>query len=250
MLLIFPSRSADQEGCKWPLLTASLPPETIPSPHFSPHRSPGVAMTRSSLRTSVVLSLALCTFAGCQSPYYADRGAGLGALAGAGAGAIIGHQTGDAGAGAVIGAGLGALTGAAVGTGMDEMAAQNRAQIAAQLGRQVQGGAANINEVLAMSQAGVNPVLIQNYVRTSGVAQPLTAAEVISLHNQGVNTNVIQAMQNPTAPTAPRVAGRPPIIVEEHYYGPPAYYDPHFGYHHGYYRGRGPRTSFGISISN
>jgi len=199
-----------------------------------------------SLRTSVVLSLALCSAAGCRSPYYADRGAGVGALAGAGAGAIIGHQTGNAGAGALLGAGLGGLTGAVVGTGMDEMAAQNRAQIAAQLGRQVQGGAANLNEVLAMSQAGVDPVLIQNYVRTSGVTRPLTAAEVISLHNQGVNTNVIQAMQNPTVPSGPRVAGRPPIIVQEHFYGPPGCYDPHFGY----YRGRGPRTSFGISITN
>jgi len=185
-------------------------------------------------RSFVVLSLALCTFAGCRSPYYADRGAGLGALAGAGGGAIIGHQTGNAGAGALIGAGLGALTGAAVGTGMDEMAAQNRAQIAAQLGRQVQTGAANINEVLAMSRAGVDSALIQNYVRTSGVTRPLTAAEVISLHNQGVNTNVIQAMQNPTVPNGPRVAGRPPIIVEEYFYGPPVHYGPHFGYHHGY----------------
>jgi len=229
-------------------LTASRPPGTIPAPHFSPHRPLGVAMNGSLVRTSVILSLAVCAFAGCQSPYYADRGAG--ALAGAGAGAIIGHQTGDAGAGAVIGAGLGALTGGVVGSGMDEMAAQNRAQIAAQLGRQVQGGAANINEVLAMSQAGVDPTLIQNYVRTSGVTRPLTAAEVISLHNQGVNTNVIQAMQNPTVPTAPLVAGRPPIIVEEHYYGRPAYYSPHIGYHNGYYRGQRPRTSFGFSISN
>jgi len=201
-------------------------------------------------RSFVALSLVICAFAGCRSPYYADRGAGLGALAGAGAGAIIGHQTGNAGAGALLGGGLGALTGAAVGTGMDEMAAQNRAQIASQLGRQVQTGAANMNEVLAMSRAGVDPTLIQNYVRTSGVMRPLTAAEVISLHNQGVNTNVIQAMQNPTVPTAPMVAGRPPIIVEEHFYGPPGCYNPHFGYHHGYYRGQRPRTSFGISISN
>ncbi len=183
-----------------------------------------------SLRLSVILTLAACTFAGCRSPYYADRGAGLGALAGAGAGAIIGHQTGDAGAGALIGGGLGALTGAAVGTGMDEMAAQNRAQIASQLGRQVQTGAANINEVVAMSRAGVDPTLIQNYIRTSGVARPLTAAEVISLHQQGVNTNVIQAMQNPTVSSVPVLAGRPPVIVQEHYYGPPACHGPFYGF--------------------
>lgn len=206
-------------------------------------------MTGLSLRPAVLILLVSVALAGCQSPYYADRGAGLGALAGAGAGAIIGNQTGDAGTGAVIGAGLGALTGAAVGSGMDEMAAQNRAQIAAQMGRQVQAGAANVNEVLAMTRAGVNPQLIQNYVRTSGVAQPISAAEVISLHQQGVDTNVIQAMQTPTVVNGPVVASRPPVIVEEHYYGRPGCYGPHYGYYHGYHPPRrGPRTSFGISI--
>jgi len=196
----------------------------------------GDSMTGSShrlqLRNPVSLFLVLVSLAvGCQSPYYADRGAGIGALAGAGTGAIIGHATGNTGAGTAIGAGIGALTGAAVGTAMDDIAAQNRAQIATQLGRQVQAGAANINEVVSMSRAGVDSRLIQNYVRTSGVVQPISAQDVIFLHNQGVATDVIQAMQTPTVPNGPVVAGRPPVIVEEHYYGPPAYYAPHFYYH-------------------
>ena len=198
-------------------------------------------------------SRALCSFVclsllaavGCQSPYYADRGAGIGALAGAGTGAIVGHAVGDTGAGTAIGAGIGALTGAAVGSQMDEMAAQNRAEIAAQLGRQVQAGAATIDEVVTMTQSGVDPRLIQNYVRTSGVAQPLSAADVIYLHNQGVATDVIQTMQNPPAPQT-AVAAQPATIIEEHYYGPPPYYTPHFGYHHGYHRG--PRYSWGVSV--
>lgn len=205
------------------------------------------------LRTDIWLTLLCIVFlAGCQSPYYADRGAGLGALAGAGAGAIIGDATGgNAGSGALIGAGLGAITGAAVGTEMDTLAAQNRAEIAAQMGRQVQAGAANIQEVIAMTQAGVSPQLIQNYVRTSGVVAPLSANDVIYLHQQGVSTDVIQAMQNPPLQAAPAVvASRPPVIVEEHYYGPPGFVQPHFGYYHGC-RGsrRGPRTSFGFSIT-
>ena len=40
------------------------------------------------------LALVLVVASGCRSPYYADRGAGVGALAGAGAGAIIGDATG------------------------------------------------------------------------------------------------------------------------------------------------------------
>ena len=215
----------------------------------------GVAMTRSTI--CLFLLLVCLSFVGCRSPYYADRGAGVGALAGAGAGALIGDATGgNAGTGALLGAGLGALTGAAVGSEMDQLAAQNRAEIAAQMGRQVQAGAANTQEVINMTRAGVDPQLIQNYVRTSGVVAPLAASDVIYLHQQGVSTDVIQVMQNPPAANVPLVAGRPPVIVEEHYYGRPACYAPNFGYHHGYHHGyhrgggrhRGG-TSFGFSIS-
>ncbi|NOZ39906.1 MAG: hypothetical protein GXP24_06745 [Planctomycetes bacterium] len=191
-------------------------------------------IVNSAVKLAIGFALLVCiSFAGCRSPYYADRGAGLGALAGAGAGAIIGNATGgNAGSGALIGAGLGALTGAAVGNEMDAMAAQNRAAIAAQMGRQVQAGAANIQEVVSMSRAGVDQRLIQNYVRTSGVVAPLAARDVIYLHEQGVSADVIQVMQNPPARAPGFVAGAPPMIVEEHYYGPPVYVAPHFGYHH------------------
>ena len=232
------------------LLTESRSAETIRSPVFLAHLlHVGVVMTDSSLRLFALIVSLACV--GCRSPYYADRGAGVGALAGAGAGAIIGDATGgNAGSGALIGAGLGALTGAAVGSEMDQLAAQNRAEIAAQLGRQVQAGAANVQEVVTMTRAGVDPRLIQNYVRTSGVTQPLAASDVIYLHEQGVSTDVIQAMQNPPVANPPMIAGRPPVIVEEHYYGRPACYAPHFNYHHGFHRGgRRPRTSFGFSIS-
>jgi len=195
------------------------------------------ALRLDSMNSIIGFALLICiSFAGCRSPYYADRGAGIGALAGAGAGALIGDATGgNAGSGALIGAGLGALTGAVVGSEMDTLAAQNRAAIAAQMGRQVQAGAANVQEVISMSKAGVDPRLIQNYVRTSGVAAPLAASDVIYLHNQGVSTDVIQVMQNPPARSPAFVAGRRPVIVGEHFYGPPACYDPHFGYHHGYW---------------
>ncbi len=195
------------------------------------------------------LSIGLVTLStfGCTSANYAQRGTGLGALAGAGAGAIVADATGGhAGTGALIGAGLGAVTGATVGSEMDIQQAQYRADIAAQMGRQVQAGAASIDEVIAMTKAGVDPLLIQNYVRTSGVIQPLSAADVIYLHNQGISTDVIQVMQTTSVPAPMTVASRQPVIVEEHYYGPPLC-GPHFDYHHHYHRG--PRTSFGFSVA-
>jgi hypothetical protein len=247
-------RSSELQCQHGSTLTGFLRLETIPAPQISPttyldgSAMIGPILLRSSRATAFLLLIVCLTSAGCRSPYYADRGAGIGALAGAGAGAIIGDATGgNAGTGALIGAGLGAITGATVGDAMDEMQAQNRAEIAAQMGRQVQTGAATIEEVVAMSRSGVDPILIQNYVRTSGMSRPLSAADVIALHNQGVSTDVIQIMQTPP-PVA--VATRPTaVVVEEHYYGPPPCYAPHFGYYHGHH-GRGPRTSVGFSVSN
>src|SRR4051812_781940 len=97
-------------------------------------------MTRQTLHAALcaaVVSIAL-TNVGCQSPFYADRGAGIGALGGAGVGALVGNAVGNTAGGALIGAGVGALGGAAVGSAIDEVQARNRAEIAAQLGRQVQ----------------------------------------------------------------------------------------------------------------
>src|SRR5918995_2080309 len=113
---------------------------------------------------SVSLIVTLCALApiGCQSPYYADRGAGVGALGGAGVGALVGNAVGNTAGGALIGAGVGALGGAAVGSAIDDVQAQNRAEIAAQMGRQVQIGAATPEEVIAMTRSGVSPQLIQN----------------------------------------------------------------------------------------
>lgn len=194
-----------------------------------------------SFRLFAIFVMTATVGMGCRSPYYADRGAAAGGLLGAGAGAIIGSQTGSAGAGAAIGAGLGALTGSVFGSQMDEVAAQNRAAIAAQLGRQVTPGAATSAEVIAMSQAGVDPQLIINYIQTSGVAAPATAQDVIYLHQQGVATPVIQAMQTPVAPAVPPGGGGPVVVEEVHHYGPPVFYGPPEPY-------CAPRVGFGVRI--
>lgn len=190
----------------------------------------------------------LLLLVGCQSPYYADRGTGIGALGGAGVGALVGSATGDAGTGALIGAGVGALTGNVVGSALDDIEARNRAQIAAQLGRPVAQGSATPAEVVAMSRAGVDPQLIVNYVNNSGLAQPVSAQEVIYLHQNGVADGVIQAMQTPrVAQAAPAVVPAPiqPVVYEEVVYGPPYCPPPHYHYYH-----HGPRVGWGVSFSN
>ncbi len=196
-----------------------------------------------------LLSIAAAT-SGCYSPLYTDRGALFGGLTGAGLGALVGDSVGDAAAGAAIGAGVGALTGAAVGEALDEIDARNRAEIAAQLGRPVQAGATSIDEVVAMSDSGVADQLIISHIRNNGVAGPLSAADVIHLHKQGVSTEVIQAMQSPPPrPVSIRRPGAPePLIIEEHYYGPP----PHRLYRPQRYRRHyhAPGPSWGFSFSS
>ena len=203
-------------------------------------------MIRYTRTLSAILLTTTLIVTGCRSPYYADRGALFGGLMGAGVGAIVGDAVGDAGAGAVIGAGVGAITGEAVGESLDEIDARNRAQIAAQLGRTPQAGAVTREEVIAMSRAGVAPQLITSHIRNNGMARPLTTADVIHLHQQGVATGVIEVMQSPPTTRMPaQLAPTRPVIIEEHYYGHPWQ---HFDLHHRP-RHRRHRTSWGFSFS-
>lgn len=177
------------------------------------------------------LSLLLCLPAGCSTPYgpnYTGTGAAVGGLGGAGVGALVGGATGHPGAGALIGAGVGALGGAAVGSGMDQIEARNRAQIAAQLGRQLPPGGVTVDDVVAMSHSGVNEELIVTQIRTSGVSHPLQPAEIIALQQQGVSNRVIATMQTTPPPARPVVvpAAAPPPA---YYYPPPP---PYWGYYY------------------
>jgi hypothetical protein len=205
------------------------------------------------LNSSVtLLALATWIFAivpGCQSPYYADRGALAGGLTGAGIGALVGDAVGETAGGAAIGAGIGALTGGAIGGAIDDIEARNRATIAAQLGRPVAQGQATVGEVVAMTRAGVNPQLIVNYVNNSGTVQPVGAQDVIYLTQQGVPPEVIQVMQTPRVAQAPvPIVPSPPepVIIEEYHHGTPGYCPPpylHYHHHHG------PRFGWGVSFS-
>ncbi len=185
----------------------------------------------------------LAASAGCHSPYYADQGALAGGLGGAGLGALIGSASGHAGAGAAIGAVAGALTGGAVGGALDDIDAKNRAQIAASMNRPVTPGAATVNDVVAMTHAGVDENLIVNHVTANGLVRPLQADDVIYLQQNGVAPRVIATMQAARVPVAAAPPGAvivpggpPPVVVADPYYG---YWGPH--YYHPYY-GYGPRV--------
>ncbi|MGD9721188.1 MAG: glycine zipper domain-containing protein [Pirellulales bacterium] len=168
--------------------------------------------------------------AGCASPYRSDQGALFGGLTGAGLGALVGSASGNTGAGAAIGAGVGALSGAAVGGTLDDIEASNRAEIAARLGRPAPTGSVTIDDVVAMTRAGVAEEVIVTHVRNHGPARPPQASDLIVLQQQGVSPRVVQAMQS-APPPAQAMAG-PPMVVAEPYPVPaPVYWGPPYGYY-------------------
>lgn len=207
-------------------------------------------MFRSGFWQFVFWATAVAVSTGCRSPYYADRGAGLGALVGGLGGAAIGSAKGHTAAGALIGTAAGALGGAAIGTAIDSEVARNNALIEERLGRQL-AGAVTIPDVIALSQAEVGEDVIVSHIRANGVAQMPTVDDIIVMSRQGVSTSVIRAMQQPPVAASTHVPVRyapPPVIVEEHYYD----YGPRFYPHWGHYRRACPPPGFhwGVTISD
>ncbi len=207
-----------------------------------------------SCRDLGVLTLAavwlVAAAAGCNSPYRSDQGALFGGLTGAGLGAVVGNAVGNTGAGAAIGAGVGALSGAAVGASLDDIEARNRAEIEARLGRPAPVGAVTIDDVVAMSRAGVSEEVIVTHIGHHGMVAPLRASDLIVLQQQGITPRVVQAMQAP--PPQPAAYPLPPgVLVEPYaipapcYYGPPPYWGPPPFYHRRY-RHRG--VSWGVAV--
>ncbi len=174
----------------------------------------------------VALYLVSC---GCNSPYRSDQGALLGGLGGAGVGAIVGNAVGNTGAGAAIGAGVGALSGAAIGGSLDDIEARNRAEIEARLGRPAPPGAVSINDVIAMTRAGVSEEVMVTHIQTRGLVAPLQSPDLIVLQQQGVSPRVVQAMQAPPAAAPVAYAQPVPVMVPQPYYGP-VYYPPPYYY--------------------
>ncbi len=125
-------------------------------------------MKSRSYASALVALLVIAAGAGCNSPYRSDQGALFGGLTGAGLGALVGSASGHTGAGAAIGAGVGALSGAAVGGSLDDIEAQNRAEIAAHLGSAAPTGSVTIDDVVQMTRAGVPENVIVTHIRNHG----------------------------------------------------------------------------------
>jgi len=147
-----------------------------------------------AVATSAVL------LAGCVGPNGEQNNTGSGALIGGVLGAITGAAIGGprhGGEGALIGAAAGMIAGGTVGNSMDQQQqAELRAQAPQTYVRVVQGQALGITDVKAMSGAGVSDEVIISQIQGSHTIFHLSSADIIDLHNSGVNDNVVNFMIN------------------------------------------------------
>jgi hypothetical protein len=165
------------------------------------------------VRTLFVAGLltSLAISSGCETA--AGTGAAAGGLIGTGVGALAGHGPGAALAGGALGAGAG-LIGGAIADGVAAKKAQRAVQAAS---AEAVARAPSLEDIVHMTQNAVPPEQIIEQIRTSGVVYRLTADQIIWLNRQGVDTRVIQALQDTALqPTPVRTVYRAtPVIVEQ-----------------------------------
>lgn len=179
-------------------------------------RKPQVFVSVRAVLVAGLLTI-LSASSGCETA--AGTGAAAGGLLGAGVGALAGRCPGAALAGAAIGAGGGALAGAGV-----DIARDRKAQKAAQAASaQAVARAPTLENIVSMTQNAVPPQQIVEQIRTSGVIYRLTADQIIYLNRNGVDTRVINALQDTAlSPASVRTVytAAPDVMVQPVYVAP------------------------------
>ncbi|HSX25520.1 MAG TPA: hypothetical protein VLE89_00760 [Chlamydiales bacterium] len=119
---------------------------------------------------------------------------GTGVIAGVSVGAGVGGAIGGGG-GALIGSAAGVIAGGLIGAGLDE---QDRKTIERTSPRTVdrmdRGDPLTLNDVIKLSQGGVNDDTIMNYIRDTKSNYNLSQAQIRRLQDAGVSQSVINYM--------------------------------------------------------
>lgn len=134
---------------------------------------------------------------GCQNAQNrAAEGAVIGGILGAGAGGIVGHQSRHAGEGVAIGAAAGAITGAIVGSSIPKQQQGSQSATGATQGAQTANpNQMSMQQIIDMTQQGINENVIIDKIRLSNSKFNLTADDISNLKQKGVTQKVIDAMQ-------------------------------------------------------
>ena len=160
--------------------------------------------------SSLLSTLLLPLFIGCTGIGNTNTATetATGGLIGGITGGLIGEHNDDPLAGTIIGTTAGALLGNATGQANERI----QAEIVASEQEYLEC-AVTLNQLLAMTQAGVDDAVIISRIETNGPAQTLTTDDIIFLSKSQVAAPVISAYQ---APPPPRLAEIQPDELDPH----------------------------------
>lgn len=177
------------------------------------------------LKSLAVIGLVslLCS-SGCSNLNHTGNGALVGSGIGAATGAIIGHQSGHRDAGALIGAAAGAVGGAVVGQEQQIREDHQTAMAAARQAewqRHADAQAVTNHDIVRMTKGGLSDSVIINAIHTRGGRFDMSPDALIAMKTDGVDDNVIQAMQQGSGAkvTTTVPAGSPSVVTSP---APPA----------------------------
>ncbi|NGX63625.1 MAG: hypothetical protein KR126chlam6_01038 [Candidatus Anoxychlamydiales bacterium] len=125
---------------------------------------------------------------GCESK------TGTGAAVGAGVGAGVGYAI-SGGTGAIVGGAVGAASGAAIGATLDEQDRKIMEKTSPRtVDRMDRKEPLTINDVIKLSQGGVNDDTIIQYIKETRTTYNLSQAQVNRLQEAGVSQRVVNYM--------------------------------------------------------
>lgn len=135
-----------------------------------------------------ILTICAGCLVGCETK--TQTGALTGAALGVGVGALAGGGTG-----ALIGGAAGVVGGALIGYALDQSDREALSQQSPRTLRKIdQGDQLSINDIKAMSHAGIRDNVIISQIESTGSQFHLTTSDIIDLKNTGVSQRVIDAM--------------------------------------------------------
>jgi Glycine zipper/WXXGXW repeat (2 copies) len=161
----------------------------------------------------------LSLLSGCMTPTGEPDYTGSGALIGGASGATLGAlaDEGAPGAGALIGGAAGVIAGGLIGHSMDQQAqAARSAPPPAYYNSPPATAAPSVEDVKAMTRAGVSEDVIIQQINNTHAVYHLDANAIIDLKNSGVSQKVIAAMINTATPVvapAPPPPQPEPVVV-------------------------------------
>jgi hypothetical protein len=179
--------------------------------------------TESKCSAAIFAAISVVFIAGCATPPGPNQAGGT--VIGGATGAVLGGALSRSPEGALVGGVIGALAGALIGEDIDATTRE----------RVTQNESLRIEDIKALSVAGIEDDLIISQIKATRSAYRLDSAQILDLTKAGVSTRVIDYMIN-TREVATSSRTRSSFYLQFHPpyppHHPPSPYRHHPGYGH------------------